>query len=683
MGMIRFLKTMPRDMRDTLFLLFVIAWLVAPLSLHIPIWATVAIGGCLLVRGYCAAAQRELPARRWLVLTMVIAFIVTWLNFRTFVNRDAGITLMAILLGIKTLEMRARRDAFVIFFLSFFAIVTNFLFSQQIGVAAFMVVGVWLLVTAMVNVNMTAHGQKMPLLQTGKRAFKLIAYGAPLMAFLFIMFPRIGPLWATPQASSEGKTGLSNRMEVGSVARLALDQTIAFRIKFNSTPPSVDQMYFRGPVLNRFDGREWTETSSRYALFAEPQDYVKLSSDINYEVTMDASPGPWLMVMDGPSNVPSVPGYDIGVTREMQWIASRTIARSVRYQATSNARYRSEGQGRFFQKTYLQVPPEGNALSRKYAQELKDKVSAQGGGPAELSRAVLEKFRTDGYTYSLQPGTYGEHTVDEFMFFKKVGFCEHIASAYVFLMRSMGVPARVVTGYQGATRNEVDGFWVVRQSNAHAWAEIWLEGAGWTRVDPTSYVAPARVSQLQQLAVADGVIARAMSGRVGDYFKPLRQGLDAINNAYTQFVLNYSGERQDELVQKLGFKATTIADLAYKAIVALIAGAVLVLGWYLVKKSREDRWSQRMARCRDQLRAKGYPIEPNATPRQIMATLANSGVPASDPTVQALLQWLVVMDEARYGPKDSGTKSSGSKGMPVVALGRMLHASKVSTITVR
>lgn len=663
--MTEFFKSMPRDMRDTLFLLFVIAWLVAPLTLHIPVWASVAIAACLATRGYCAVRQKALPSRYWLWVGMVAAVVFTLLQYRTLVNLVSGITLMAIILGLKTLEMQARRDAFVIFFLSFFAIVTNFMFSQQIGVAAFMAVGVWLLVTAMVNANMTAHGEKRAIVANASKALKLVAWGLPLMAFLFIFFPRLGPLWATPQASTEGKTGLSNRMEVGSVARLALDQSIAFRIKFNDTPPSVEQMYFRGPVLTRFDGREWTERTTQYALFSEPQNFTKKSREFTYEVTMESSPGPWLMVMEGAANVTSVPGYEIGVTREMQWIASKSIARSARYQATSVSNYAVDPEGAYLRQAFLQLPEQGNTLSKRLASEIREKVLSEGGGPAQMSRAVLEKFRNEGYTYSLQPGTYGEHTVDEFMFGKKVGFCEHIASAYVFLMRAMEIPARIVTGYQGAQRNDVDGFWVVRQANAHAWAEIWLEGQGWTRVDPTSFVAPARISELQQMAVGNGLVARAMGGRLGDYLKPIRQGLDAVNNAYTQFVLNYSTERQEDLVKKLGFQASSIAELAYKAIAALVLAGLCVLVWLAVKHLREDRWAQRMSRARSQMARLGYPVHHNSTPRQMAKMLGN--VVASNPQARALYDWLMTMDEARFGSL-SDDNSVGKKGLPLVSL---------------
>jgi len=245
---------LPRDARDVLFLLAVIAWTVAPHFAHLPAWTLALTVAVVLWRAALAVANAALPGRWPLLVVLVLAMTLTWTTHRTLLGKDAGITLLVVLMVLKTLELRARRDALVVFFLGFFIVLTNFLYAQTLLVAAMMLVSVWGLLTALVLAHMPVG--RPPLALAGRVAAKAALLGAPVMVVLFMLFPRIAPLWAVPQ-DTVAKTGLSGSLRMGGIAEVALDDSVAFRLRFEGAPPSPDRLYWRGPVLGRFDGIEW------------------------------------------------------------------------------------------------------------------------------------------------------------------------------------------------------------------------------------------------------------------------------------------------------------------------------------------------------------------------------------------------------------------------------------------
>src|SRR5450830_1647588 len=249
------LPNLPRDSRDTLFMLGVIAWVLMPQVGHLPLWCSLLSGGVMLWRGWLAVAVRPLPSRWWLLALLVLAVAATLFTHKTLLGRDAGVTMIVVLLALKTLELRAKRDAFVVFFLSFFTMLTNFFFSQSLLTAAAMLVALLGLLTALVNAHMPVG--KPPLREAAKTAGLMALLGAPIMVVLFLLFPRLAPLWGVPGDAMSGRSGLSASMQVGSMASLALDDSIAMRIRFDGAAPPQSELYFRGPVLSTFDGRDW------------------------------------------------------------------------------------------------------------------------------------------------------------------------------------------------------------------------------------------------------------------------------------------------------------------------------------------------------------------------------------------------------------------------------------------
>jgi len=641
------LDSLPRDTRDTLFLLAVIGWIMLPQLAHVPWWCGVLAVAVLFWRGWLAFSSRPLPRTMWLFVVLAIAVVATLATYRTVLGRDAGVTLIVVLLALKTLELRARRDTFVVFFLGFFTMLTNFFFSQSLATAGAMLVALLGLLTALVNAHMPVG--KPPLIQAARTAGWMTLLGAPVMAVLFVLFPRFGPLWGTPSDAMTGRSGLSANMQIGNLATLALDDSIAMRVKFDGPTPSQSELYFRGPVLSTFDGREWRPLQPRFfgtrvQLAGNVQLQVS-GEPVRYEVTMEPSNRPWLMVLDVAASPPQVPGFETAMTSELMWLVNRPVTDLLRYRAESYTHFRSGPRNiAALPPEYLQLPPDRDPRTIELANQMRaDPQLARGGAPA-LIQAALQRLRTGGYHYTLDPGVYGENTADEFWFDRKEGFCEHIASAFVVLMRAMEIPARVVTGYQGGERNSVDGYWIVRQSDAHAWAEVWLAGQGWVRVDPTAAVAPGRIGSLQRLQPPRNVFATAFGNVTPGLAQSLRSAWEAVNNAWNQRILNYTQSRQLNLLKDIGFSAPSWEELTFVLIGIIVFVALAGAAWTVWDRREHDPWLRLLNRVRRKLLAQGVDITPAAPPRRI-ATLVTArfgelGAP--------LAHWLLKMEQQRY-----------------------------------
>jgi transglutaminase-like putative cysteine protease len=644
------LSRLPRDSRDTLFLLVVMAWVVLPQVDHLPLWCSLLAAAVLLWRAWLAVTARPLPSRWWLLALLIVTVAATWLTHKTLLGRDAGITLIVVLLALKTLELRARRDAFVVFFLSFFMMLTNFFFSQSLLTAAAMLVALLGLLTALVNAHMPVG--KPPLLQAAKTASWMALLGAPIMVVLFLLFPRMAPLWGIPSDAMSGRSGLSASMQVGTIASLALDDSIAMRIRFEGAAPPQSDLYFRGPVLSTFDGRNWLPLRSNFPPRMQPPANVQVQgSPVNYQVTLAPNHRPWLLVLDATPAKPALNGFDATMTAELQWLTDRPIADLVRYTAQSYPDFRHGPQRAVAGlQDYVDLPAGFNPRTLQLALELRrDPRYVQADG-AQLVSAVLERLRSGGYTYTLEPGVYGQHSADEFWFDRKAGFCEHIASSFVILMRALDVPARVVTGYQGGQINAVDGFMVVRQSDAHAWAEVWLAGRGWVRVDPTSAVAPGRTGTLQRLQAPRGAITDALLGNVSpELALNLRAVWDAVNNRWNQSILNYTQGRQLNLLKNLGFESPGWEDLLYLLIGIVVLASLMGAAWTVWERSRQDPWLRLLATAAARLQKMGISVAPNSPPRRLAEQLlAQHG--SAHPSTPAITEWLLRLEAQRYAP---------------------------------
>jgi transglutaminase-like putative cysteine protease len=562
--------------RHLFWLLAGLALVIAPHMLNLPWWLN--LDACIVFawRIYLTLGERVLPKKWLLALLVAGGMLGVYLTYRTIFGRDSGVALLVMFLSLKLLELHHPRDAIVLVLLSYFLALTNFFYSQTLPTAGLM------LVSALVNtaslVNFAAGGRS---LQANlKTSAVLLAQAGPVMLVLFLLFPRVqGPLWGLPQDAYSGVTGLSDSMSPGLISSLSQSDAIAFRVRFQGVPPPRPQLYWRGPVFWNFDGRTWRPGDRR--AFTQIR-FEALGAPYNYEVTLEPHLHNWLFALDLAALVPP----DASVTPDFVLLARTPVRNRLRYEMRSYTSF-AEGAGDDADELRpgLQLPAGFNPRARRLAQEW----AAGGATGAAIAQKALDYFRGQGFVYTLQPPLLGRDSVDEFLFGSKRGFCEHYASSFVFLMRSAGLPARVVTGYQGGEINPVDQYMIVRQSDAHAWAEVWLEGRGWVRYDPTAAVSPARVESGVAAAVSATDPLPLMARTSLTWLRGLRYNWDALANKWNQLVLGYNPERQREFLSRLGMSEPSWQNMALTLFWGVGGLLALLTAWLLRRLRSADR----------------------------------------------------------------------------------------------
>ncbi|MCV2348758.1 DUF3488 and transglutaminase-like domain-containing protein [Paucibacter sp. Y2R2-4] len=610
------LSQLGRESRDTLFLLATIAAIVAPHGGHLPLWASAITALMLAWRGWLAWRSEPLPGRWVLVAVLLVGASLTWITHRTLMGREAGITLLVMLMALKTLELRARRDAFVVFFLGFFLVLTNFLYSQSLFTALWTLLSVWALLSAVVLAQMPVGQPSLAL--AAKQAARTTLYGLPVMVLLFVLFPRIGPLWGVP-ADSVGRTGLSNRMDFGAMSEIANDDSIAMRLRFQGPPPPPQSRYFRGPVLAQFDGKTWRPSPLLWP--GRPDPLRTQGEALSYELTLEPlriSVLPLLEMSPEPAGAELLlDGLKVRRSPELQWTAERPITERLRLNTRAYSRYHhgpltQSGQTALVLQNYLDLPPGFNPRTLAWAADLRRQPRFSALDESQLApalaQAVMQHIASADFIYTLAPGRYGEvtpHVIDEFWFDRRLGFCEHFSAAFVVVMRAMGVPARIVTGFQGMDPQPQDDYWIVRNSNAHAWAEYWSPQQGWQRADPTAAIAPERIQQGLALRPAPGAFAGALGQLNPTLWLSLRRAWETLDNRWQQSVLNYSRQSQFELLKNAGFQSPDWQLLGQVS--AVLIGLIAILGaaWSAWQQRPHDAWSRQRARILADLRRLG------------------------------------------------------------------------------
>jgi transglutaminase-like putative cysteine protease len=587
--MMRFAGPLSRDKQDTLLLLASTVLVLLPHTVHLPLWVTLLCGATLLWRAALTLLGRRMPANLLLVPLAVAAMAGVLQTYHTVLGRDAGVAMLVLLVAFKMLEMHARRDLFVVVFLCFFLVLTNFFYSQSIGTALLMLVSIVALLTTQLSFQLT--GARPPLRTRLLMGAKILALAAPLAALGFVLFPRVdGPLWGLPDDAHGARTGLSDTMAPGQFSNLAQSDDPAFRVKFDGAPPAQQQLYWRGPVLGAYDGHTWTRLlphlrPSRSA--PAGQDVKVRGQALRYTVTMEPSNTRWLFALEIPRVVPQLSSGLASVTPELELQASSPVRERIRYELASYLNFSLQADTTLENAyQWLLLPYGRNPRALAAGQRLREKHPE----PVQRVQAVLRQFATGGYAYTLEPPLLGIDAVDEFLYTTRAGFCEHYAGAFVFLMRAAGIPARVVTGYQGGELNPLDGYFTVRQSDAHAWSEVWLPRMGWVRIDPTAAVAPDRV----QRSLANALPAPAPFGLAGlgrlmqpdpdSLLARVRYAIGAANNSWNQWVLNYSPQRQHALMETLQENLVGWRSAALLALACL----VLLIGRKFSRQSRID-----------------------------------------------------------------------------------------------
>lgn len=559
-------------LRHVLWLVISLAMVAAPHAERVPWWLTLLAVTLIAWRLYLARARLTLPHRAVLMLIVLGSSAGVYLHYGTVFGRDAGVALLIVMLALKLLETRTARDGMLLIFLSYFLVITNFLYSQTIPTALYMLACVWIITASMIGIHYTRPpGSSTHQLRT---AGVMLAQSVPLMLVLFVLFPRVqGPLWGMPSDALRATTGLSDTMSPGSLSNLTLSEAVAFRVAFKSAMPQLNRMYWRGPVLWDYDGRTW---SAPPPVFNRPT-YGTEYYPVEYTVTVEPHGKAWLFALDLPANLPP---RTVG-THDLQMISAKPVTTRMRYDMVSylDYTYGTDDSEAVLQRA-LQLPSGFNPRAVALAQELRRKY---GSNDHAIVQAVLRMFNQEGFSYTLSPPLLGENSVDEFLFGAKSGFCEYYSSAFAVLMRAAGIPARVVTGYLGGEVNPIGDYLIVRQADAHAWNEVWLKNEGWVRADPTAAVSPARIER--GIGAALGADSTLFIRTDLPLLRELRHTWDSLANSWNQWVLGYTPERQRALLTRVGLDDATWRTLA--ALLLAATGAItFVLAFFTLRRLR-------------------------------------------------------------------------------------------------
>ena len=581
--------------------------------------------------------------RRWVKAVLVLGSVAGVVGSGiSAISLEAATSLLILGLALKLIEMKSRRDAYLVIFLSYFVIATEFLFDQAMSVAVYEIGATIVVTAAMVGMNQL-HTRVQPLVSL-RLAGSLVLQALPLTIVLFLFFPRIAPLWTIPLPGG-AVTGISDRMTPGDIANLARSDELAFRVVFEEGIPEPRDLYFRGLVYSEFEDGTWSMGQT----FAQRRNLIAASAGLDgvgYEILLQPTMSDWLFALD--TAVPT--SSTVAVTSNYRLVARDPVMSVYRYAVTSYPELPMDptlsirGQLR-----ELQLPADGNPRLRAFAKNL----LGESGSVEDFIIAILRHIRTEPYTYTLQPERVtGADSIDQFWFETRQGFCTHFAGAFVFMMRAAGVPARMVGGYQGGEINSISGHLMVRQYDAHAWAEIWTADSGWQRVDPTSAVAPGRIELGIEaaLSVSDRAVLSAFTNvRFGDWaiLSDLLQWSDSFEHRWNLWVIGYdSGIQQNVLSGLLGEVTPTRIGFAMLIGGSLSLGVVAFTLFWRRRPVKRHPVERAFARFSDKVHQYGYQRRPDESPT---AFLSRVGVEANINPAQ--VQLIVAQLEAvLYNP---------------------------------
>ncbi|MBN1379388.1 MAG: DUF3488 domain-containing transglutaminase family protein [Gammaproteobacteria bacterium] len=565
-----------------LSLLLSLGLAVVPHVTRLPVWMTLFASTTLL---YKLASIRypklALPKTIIVILGFIVAASVS-LHYSTIFGRDAGVCLLIGMLFIKLLETRQYRDAMIMIALSYFVILTNLLYTQSIPTALYMLLVVFVITVALITVNSSAGVVSWR--EKLRIALPLTLLALPLMALLFVLFPRIpGPIWGLPQDVYAPRTGMSDTMSPGTISQLALSDEVVFRVSFTDKIPSKQQLYWRALVLTDYDGRTWRAANSSDKSSAH---LLINGSATEYTVTLEPHQQRWLFALDMPvmdiRNKPPA-GLNMNINSAALLFASHPIVSLSQYRINSYTRYLLSPVLSNSERDQNLRLPAYNPRSARLSQSWR----AEGLNSQQIVAKALKLFH-DEFTYTLRPPILGQNIVDEFLFDTRRGFCEHFAGSFVVLMRAAGIPARVVTGYQGGELNPIGDYMLVRQADAHAWAEVWLVDQGWVRIDPTSAVSPLRIERGLDQAIPVRDNPRFLLRNNSQLIAKLGLLWDSVNNRWNGWVLGYGPEMQNLFLKYLGIQNTAAYNLVL-ILTILLAMALAVIAVISLRKRRPEQ----------------------------------------------------------------------------------------------
>jgi protein-glutamine gamma-glutamyltransferase len=582
----------------------------------LPAWVLVAVavlGGIRLALAYRGGAA---PPRGAKLLIAGLAIGLLFLQFHTFNGLSAGTALLALTAGLKLLETDTRRDVYVITLIIYFMSMSTLLEGNSFWLLTYLIGVGWLTTATLLRVTTTPPA---PDWQRSLRyAARILGQALPIALVFWLLFPRFsGPLWHMPDDGQSAESGLSDTMSPGDITELALSDEIAFRVRFAAASPPPNERYWRGPVMHDFDGHTWTR--GRAQVFGAP---TLLPHGEAYQYTLSLEPNQhnWIFALDWPTHWDLPHG---ALTGDYTLVRPEPVSRPIDVTATSytNIQY-PEPLSNFWRRRDVRLPSNRNPRTMQLAQSLRSAHPDD----MEYVHAILDMFSRQAFYYTLTPPKLSDDSVDEFLFETRRGFCGHYASAFAVLMRTAGIPARVVTGYQGGTFNRFANYWIVRQSDAHAWDEIWIDGHGWLRIDPTSVIAPSRVERgLNDTVSADNSPESRWQYRAS-WLADTRLRLDALRLLWRERILLFNDDSQTKLLEWLHIPEPD----GQKLVMVLAAALSLVLVWltWQVRREIDPTRKELLIRCYSKLCAKlaavGLPRLAHEGPEDYAARVAQS-----------------------------------------------------------
>lgn len=572
-----------------------------PHFFKLPLWVTAFALFALIWR---TAQSRDWiwAVPKWLLVPLVlVGGLSVFAQYWTIVGREPGLALLTVMASFKFLESKSHRDILILVFLCYFLLATHFLFGQTIPIALYMFVVLIIITTTLITINQRDDSVK--ILDRLKTSSKLIALSIPIMVILFILVPRIpGPLWGLTQEQRGGITGLSDTMSPGQISDLITSNEVAFRVKFEAEIPAQDKLYWRGPVMANFNGRTWSQLKHKTL---KTLDLKQTTPPINYTITLEPHGKNWLFGLDIPTQL----AQNSYMSSEYQLTSNKPVNDLKRYTINSRLSFQV---GIDEPLDYLILASEYPENSNPQTQALGEKWAQQYQSDIEIVRQALNMFSTEEYVYTLQPPLLGKNSSDEFLFKTRRGFCEHYASSFALLMRAASIPTRIVTGYQGGEKNDVGDYLIVRQSDAHAWTEVWLDDQGWIRVDPTAAVSPDRIEWGLDQALQDD-FASFKIGKRNPFLGKLLYNWDSLQLKWNDWVLNYDQKKQANFLNNLGMGIRSWGDMVITLVISLvfITGGYWLFGWYRERPTRPAEYELIINKLLKKLARSGYQRKPS------------------------------------------------------------------------
>ncbi len=618
------------------------------LSIYISLFFTAVLG--LRIVTY-RLKLKALP--RWFIfLSLAIGIFVVVFLYSGKIGKDFGVSLLVAMLSLKILEVKTRRDAYVLCFITGFMLVTQFLYSQEILFSLYIFVMAVLILGYLFWLNQAAWN--VDSVSNLKSIFRLTLQALPVMVVLFILFPRLqGPLWGFDQGVSSAVTGISDTITPGSISQLSRSSATAFRVKFDDINdlPAPEYRYWRGPVITQTDGISWQADKNEKP---DKISYQSKGTPVNYQLTIEPTQQQWLFALDLPSTIPS----KTFVTSNYSVKTEEKINKRSTYALSSSPYYAIKDSSDYELLEALLLPTNITPRMTRFVNEMmKDSPSDQ-----DYISAILNFFNKQEFVYTLSPPVMLDNPADEFLFDHRKGFCEHYASSFVLLMRMADIPARIVAGYQGGEWNPTGEHLIVRQSDAHAWTEVWLEDSGWVRIDPTSAVSPERVEQsidpTSESSTGEVVFKISSDSMLGTLYKEAAWMLDSLDLNWHRWVVGFSQKRQSRLLDSSGLGFLKGYKLGIAAIVMTFV--VLIVMTLLFRNKIKDKRDQARVywdKFTRKLNKKGIKIEPYDGPETIAMNAAII-LPEQKPSIDLITRYYI---KAHYGKNVSSKLLSDFK----------------------